>query len=230
MPRKERSDKESRKNNSIVYPRKCHHCDYISNNPQMWHYHNRTHDPIPEGRLCDHGCGLPARFFNTKGTYTCQRVAQHCSAYLDRHSLLVSKQWADPNSKSRKEETKLSLIQRLHTTDTVEKQKATKRKKSGMLTPELAKNFRHYARRIRYRAQQWAMDQGIVLGQQTFHVDHKLSILDAWNAGLSLEVVGHPVNLQVIEAKLNMSKGSKSILTIEELLRLITEQASQASV
>jgi hypothetical protein len=51
-----------------------------------------------------------------------------------------------------------------------------------------------------------------------------LSIFDAWKAGLSENIVNHPANLQILEAKKNSSKGSKSILTVEELMRLINEQ------
>ena len=68
---------------------------------------------------------------------------------------------------------------------------------------------------MRQRVQQWEKEQGYVLGQQTYHVDHKLSILDAWKVGLSEEVANHPANLQIIEAKSNTSKGSNSILTVE---------------
>jgi len=44
----------------ITYPRKCNECDYVSNNPAMYHYHKKTHEPIPVGTLCKHGCGFPA--------------------------------------------------------------------------------------------------------------------------------------------------------------------------
>ena len=60
-----------------------------------------------------------------------------------------------------------------------------------------------------------------MLGQQTYHVDHKLSVFDAWKAGLSESVVNHPANLQILEAKQNSSKGAKSSITVEELLKLI---------
>ena len=69
----------------------------------------------------------------------------------------------------------------------------------------------------------WAKEQGYVLGQQTIHVDHKLSILDAWHAKLSVETVSHPANLQILEAKKNSSKGRKSSLTVNELLNLLCE-------
>lgn len=82
-------------------------------------------------------------------------------------------------------------------------------------------DYRHYGRRVRSRAQKWAKEQGFVLGQQTHHVDHKLSIWDAWKAGLSESIVNHPANLQILDAKANSSKGAKSSLTVDELLKLI---------
>lgn len=107
--------------------------------------------------------------------------------------------------------------------------KETKRKKSGLLTPQDAKNYRHYARAIRQRAQIWAKEQGYEIGRQTYHVDHKLSILDAWNANLPAEIVNHPVNLQILEATANTSKGAKSTITVEELLNLLCNSADQSN-
>jgi hypothetical protein len=205
----------------IQYPRKCNHCDYISNNPQMWHYHNKTHDPIPDGQLCDQGCGQPALFRNTGGKYSCCSTTYQCETYIKKHSDKVKQQWSRPEAVYRKEQTKKSLVERLHNPETVNKGKDTKRKKSGILTPEDAKNFRHYARSIRQRAQMWATDNGYKLGHQTYHVDHKLSILDAWKLNLPAEIVNHPANLQVMEAKRNSSKGSKSSITIEQLYEMI---------
>lgn len=158
---------------------------------------------------------------STHGKFTCQSIAQRCPAYVKEHSARIKEHWQRPESALRRENTTAMLLKTACTPQSYAKMKETKRKKSGLLTPELAKNYRSYARAIRQRAQQWASEQGYVLGQQTFHVDHKLSILDAWNANLTLEIVNHPVNLQVIEAKLNSTKGAKSILSVEELLKLI---------
>ena len=189
----------------------------------MWHYHNKTHDPIPEGTICDHGCGMPALFFNTNGKYSCQKITQHCSEYRKKNATLVKRQWADPKSIDRKLTTGKSIKVRLHNEETIEKQKNTRRIKSGLLTPEMAKNFRSYARAIRQRAQKWAADQGLVLGKQTLHVDHKFSILDSWNANLPMAIVNHPANLQLLGAKENSSKGSKSSITLAQLYEMIRE-------
>lgn len=205
----------------IEYPRHCAHCDYVSNNPAMYHYHKKTHSPIPKNTYCYFGCNCKATYRNTKGNYTCKEKYSECPAYLSQLSSRTKLSWQ--NAEERKEETKQSLINRLHNIETVNKTKETKRKKYNTLIPEITKEYRHYARYIRSRAQQWAKDRGYEIGKQTYHVDHKLSIKDAWYAKLPTEVVNHPANLQILEAKQNSSKGAKSVLTVEELLKLISQ-------
>jgi hypothetical protein len=202
----------------IQYPRKCEHCDYVSNNPSMYHYHSKTHQSIPAGTLCNHGCGQLATVINTNGKYTCLSMAQHCPEYLRKHSSRVKKQWE--GAEQRKEETRLTIDTRLNTKENIEKRKQTLKEKWGDFTPEQMKDFRHYARRVRARAQKWAKAQGYELGKQTYHVDHKFSIWDAWLEGLPESVINHPANLRILEANENLSKGAKSLYTLEELLRL----------
>jgi len=208
----------------ITYPRKCESCDYVSNNPAMYHYHKKTHNLIPEGKLCDGGCGQLAIIINTHGKYTCLPNAHKCPEYLKRHSELVKSQWDKPESNERRIKTRETFDK--HCSNNIEVRNKTTsaiRKKYGNLTPEQLKNYRSYARRIRRRSQSWAKQNDYVIGKYTFHVDHKLSIFDAWNANLSIDIVSHPANLQILEAKQNCSKGPKSILTVEELMRLINE-------
>ena len=209
-----------------AYPRKCNHCNYVSNNPSMHHYHKKTHNPMPDGQLCDHGCGQLAKFCGTGGKYTCQKKYSECPTYLTKLSNRTKLSWVDASQ--RKVDTKNSLVERLHNKETYKKISSTKRIKFGILDPITAKEYRSYARYIRSRAQKWAKDNGYEIGKQTYHVDHKLSILDAWKAGLSEEIVNHPANLQILEAKLNSGKGSRSSITVEELLlqiNLISEPA-----
>ena len=184
----------------------------------MYHYHNKTHESIPANTLCNHGCGQLAAFKGTGGKYTCEKVAQHCPAYLINHSKRVTAQWKDADI--RKQKTKESFIQRLHTPEIIERMTRSKRKKTGILTPNELKEYKSYARRIRKQAQRWAKDHGYTIGQQTYHVDHRLSILDAWHAKLPIEIVNHPSNLEIMTAKNNSSKGSKSSITVEQLLEL----------
>jgi hypothetical protein len=218
MPKSKNYDSWIKQN----YPRKCEHCDYVSNNPSMYHYHKKTHDPIPKGTLCWQGCGQLAKHRGTGGKYTCLPKAQHCPEYIKQHSARIAKQW--DGDYERKEKTKERFFEYCCGNDAVkEKQRETLKKKWGNFTPEQMKEYRHYARRLRSRAQKWAKEQGYTLGQQTYHVDHKLSVLDAWKAGLSEEIVNHPANLQILEAKVNSSKGAKSSITVDELIDLINK-------
>jgi hypothetical protein len=187
----------------------------------MFSYHKKTHNAIPAETYCHFGCGCLATHCNTGGKYTCCKNYQDCKSYIEQLSIRTKESWTKDSS--RKEKTKQSLIARLHNQETVSKMIETKRKKFGKLDPAVAKEYRQYARAIRQRAQKWARDNGYEIGRQTYHVDHKLSIQDAWNAKLSADIVNHPLNLQIIESKKNTSKGSKSIITVAELLQLINE-------
>jgi hypothetical protein len=207
------------------YPKKCPICDYIANNPAMLSYHKRTHLPIPEDSLCHFGCGNKALFRNTGGKLTCKENYQNCEEYLNQLADRTRKSWV--NAEERKEVTKEKFLISCCNNDSVrKKQKQTLKEKWGNFTPEQAKDYRHYARRIRAKAQQWAKDNGYELGPQTFHVDHKLSIFDAWKAGLSEKIVNHPANLRIIPSKENSSKGAKSLITIEELYEKINYEFS----
>lgn len=212
----------NKKQSGITYPRKCNCCDYISNNPAMYSYHKKTHEPIPVGQLCDHGCGQHAIYFNTNGKYSCSKIVQHCPEYIRQHSERVKTYWARPEAIERKETTKKTFLECCaNNNDVQNRRKDTIKHKWGNFTPAQMKDYRHYARRIRQRAQTWAKNNGYCLGQQTFHVDHRLSIWDAYQAGLPEQIVNNPVNLQILEAKKNSSKGAKSLLTVDELLALI---------
>lgn len=202
------------------YPRTCH-CGYEANNPAMWSYHKNQHKPIPEDAKCEFGCGNKAIYRTTGGKLRCNKKWAECPAYLKNHAEKVENQWL--NNDERKTETKKSLIKRLHNKETYKKQSRTKRFKTGLLTEEKKKDFRKYARACRSLSQLWAKDNGYEIGRHTFHVDHKLSILDAFNAELPPSITSHPKNLRILESKKNSSKGSKSILTIEELKLLIKE-------
>lgn len=206
----------------ITYPRKCDTCDYISNNPSMYHYHKKTHGSVV-GHLCDHGCGLPAKTISTWGKYCCSDSYTKCTGYLILLSSRVESSWVD--SDKRKEETRESLIRRLHNKETVDKGRKTKWAKWGMenATEAQWKEFRKYGRSCRKLSQTWAKDNGHQLGQQTFHVDHIYSIADGFRNKVSPLILSHPANLRILEAKKNSSKGPKSDITLDELLIRIKE-------
>lgn len=51
-----------------------------------------------------------------------------------------------------------------------------------------------------------------------FHLDHKYSIKEAFDNNIPLEVVSHYKNLEVIDGRLNESKGSNSSIKLNELI------------
>lgn len=125
-------------------------------------------------------------------------------------------------SESRKEKTLITFLKHCAgVPEVIAKQKRTLKKKWGNFTPEQARDFRHFSRRVRARAQRWAKSQGYDIGRKTYHVDHMYSVFDAWVNGVTESVVNHPVNLRIVEAKKNTSKGAKSLFTLEELYEKI---------
>lgn len=219
MSRKGKLNKKGR----IEYPRICDQCGYLSNNPSMHHYHKQTHYAIPEGQLCDGGCGNLAQYIKTNGRMVCKKNSSQCPEYVKHLSFRVEAQWATEEADQRRINTRKSLIDRLHTPEIRLIQTNTKRKKFGTLDPERAKDYRHYARYVRERAQKWARDNGYEIGRQTYHVDHILSVNEAWKAGLPEPIVNHPVNLRILDSRLNSSKGAKSLISVEDLLIKIAQ-------
>jgi len=217
----------------IQYPRKCLHCDYSANNPQMWHYHVRTHAPISSEQLCDLGCGKPALFRGTGGKYTCMKNWAECTSYISRHSRKVTKQWEN-NTERRK---KLGINNPMKNGATKLKQaklqSITKKQKQidAGISDEIKQDFARYSRLIRRRGavarKKWAKEQGYIIGLNTYHIDHKFSVYDSWKAGLSDQIVNHPMNLRIVEANENLKKGSKSSITLDELLESIKAFSEQ---
>lgn len=204
----------------IVYPRKCLECDYLSNNPSMYHYHAKTHDQIPNGQLCDHGCGQDAKYKGTGGIYRCEIISHQCPNYIKIHSDRIKTQWE--NNNERRLQAKISLIDRLHTPEIRARQKSAIRKKFKYLSEEVHKEYRHYARYIRKHAQQWAKAQGYNIGKLTYHVDHRFSILDGFHANVPEIIMNHPANLEILTASQNASKGANSSITLEQLYEAIS--------
>lgn len=53
--------------------------------------------------------------------------------------------------------------------------------------------------------------------------DHMFSIADGFKLGIDPEIIRHPANCQILLQKANQSKGSKSSITLEELLKRIND-------
>ncbi len=220
MTRKERSDKELRKQNSIKYPRKCETCDYISNNPSMFQYHKKTHASVEE-KFCR--CGAIATHVCTRGKYRCNENPHLCPKFLEEHAERIEGHWARDSAVERKEKARTTFVEHLHNEEIYKKTSRTKRIKTGILTEERRRVFRRYAYACRKISQQWAKDNGYEIGRQTFHVDHIYSVLDGFKNEVPPSIISHPKNLRILEAKKNSSKGPKSELSLEELYLLVKD-------
>ncbi len=111
----------------------------------------------------------------------------------------------------------------------VKRQREFKWQVKGRFAPNTIETYTKYCRTIRYiTTKMYAQYQSVIdpLKQQGYgyHVDHKLSIYDAFNAGdvpLPWQMVCHPANLVLLDSVANSSKGAMSSLTPEKLKKRI---------
>ena len=202
----------------LVYPRKCNYCDYMSNNPSMWHYHNQTHSPIPEGSMCEHGCQRTALFRGTGGKLSCEKISQRCPAYIERHSKRVQEQWQSEKSIDRKAQTtKLFLETCAYNEVSRQKLREVLRNKLKSMTPTEAQEYTVYSRAAR-RLSRRDMDKLISkVDYKTYQIDHILSLYDCWRLGLSIDIAAHLANCKIIHRSQNASKGKKSWISLDAL-------------
>lgn len=204
---------------SISYPRTCVECGYVSNNPAMYSYHKKTHDPIPYGTKCHMGCGKNAKHKNTNGKYTCNKNFWDCTEYIKNVSIRVKNDW-DGNS-ARKEKTKKIFEDLVVYNEDARKKCVNAIKDNAIIYPSDAKDYRSYARKCRSIAQKWAKENGHTLGVKGNHVDHKLSLSHCYNLGLSVDIASHPANLRIVGYRENVAKGPRSLISVERLLEEI---------
>lgn len=207
-----------------TFPHTCEICGYVSNNYAMRYYHRKTHQPIPEGKLCDFGCGRPAKFINTNGKFVCEKITHHCPEYIRKHSQLVKEQWKNASEQRRENTRNVFLKACVYNDVAMKKSKETRWNHLGFINDEDMKKFKKYSHRIRsgirsIRSQ--FKQKGVDLGITKQHIDHKLSVLDAWKLQLPSKIVNHPLNLEIIDYMDNVKKGPKSSITIQELLESI---------
>ena len=60
-----------------------------------------------------------------------------------------------------------------------------------------------------------------------WHLDHKVSIKEAYYADLPPEMTAHEANLEMVPKQYNLQKGSRSSITISELINEIVEMEDQ---
>ena len=207
---------------ATIYPRKCNYCDYVSNNPSMWYYHNQTHLPIPADARCDYGCGQLARYRGTGGKLTCEKTGHHCPAYICRHSKLIKEQWDREESRARRDQTRNKfLLNCVHNKAIREKNIASIRSRVKNFTPEQAKDYEQYGRKVRRLSRRYVDAMIADIDYSIYQIDHIMSVFDCWFQNLPVEHAAHIINCRVVHKSINASKGKKSLMTKEELLSKI---------
>ena len=211
----------------IKYPRICPTCNYSANNPTMWGYHKKTHVPIPNGTLCDFGCGQPAIARKTSGRCVCSEVSQHCPSYRRQHAARIKEQWATNEWKDRRLKNK---IRTLNETDEQrrkrnEKQKKTKRERLLSIADTFDK--RQYSRIIIYHSRKtYEAHKGTLnpsnlrISRDQYHLDHKVSRHVGYFLKIPIPYMCSEHNLSIIPSKQNSSKCSKCSLHPMRLLEL----------
>lgn len=100
----------------------------------------------------------------------------------------------------------------------------TKAENGLILDPSVRDEFYRYKSIVLYLTEK--VRHQITKGYKTglagvpgaYHIDHIYSIMNGYKNQISPLVIGSPLNLQMIPWKENLSKHSKSLITIEELL------------
>lgn len=92
------------------------------------------------------------------------------------------------------------------------------REKNGIKDEErhLFKNYKKLA--WYYTNKNLEEIENIELRSMHMHLDHKFSILEGFKQGISPEIIGSNLNLEILEAKINCSKQDKCSITKEVLI------------
>jgi hypothetical protein len=80
-------------------------------------------------------------------------------------------------------------------------------------------NFKKYSKLVWYYTNK-ELDKliNIEMRSTEFHLDHKYSIKTGFLNGISPEIIGNNINLEIIHYSINCSKGSNCSISKEELL------------
>jgi hypothetical protein len=210
---------------AIYYPRMCDHCNHVSNNPSAWHYHKRKHEPIPDGQLCEGGCGQPAVIRNTRGTYKCDENAHSCPQYRKEHSDRIKMQWQENLWTVRRQ----AVAGLMKDPEIIEKQvkRANATKRRRMLSDIWTKERRRYV----YAVHKLTMEtyekhkdeinpDNLPLGRFEYHIDHKVSKLRGWIEKIPPETMARKENLEILWWRDNVSKNAQCSMLIEDLISL----------
>lgn len=207
----------------MIYPRKCQHCEYIANNPQMYSYHKRIHETIPVDKRCDHGCGFQAQYRNTAGTYTCERIAFHCPALQSKIAIQVKEHWQHEATVERKKQTRERFITTVHNEECIGKAKRTKRE--HLLSYDNTKPRRRYNWAV-HKSSQYTLREmaeivnpnNLAIGKTEAHLDHLVSKHVGFLLNIPVKYMSDAANLRVVSYTENIKKGPKCLIHPCDLL------------
>jgi hypothetical protein len=209
------------------YPRKCDLCDYHSNNPSMFYYHKKTHQEIPYGQLCDHGCNKPAIIIRTNGSFCCSTKTQDCPQYRKEHSKRVKEQWNKMDGKVKKKRIQKAKesLKVTYTQEYIEKAKQTKIKRLLNISREQTNDYKQYVRLV-HQLTQYSIKNDPILSRtvvsrwkkDSLHIDHKVSKRIGFYLGIPPEFIANSLNLEAILASKNNQKYIKCSMNPIDLL------------
>lgn len=104
------------------------------------------------------------------------------------------------------------------------RQQATKISRGIVADPKDIPEYENYRRHVwRISNQQYKLHKDIINPADLprslkYHLDHKYSIQQGWQKGISAEIIGGYKNLQIIEGRTNRQKGNKCVCTLTDIL------------
>jgi hypothetical protein len=82
-------------------------------------------------------------------------------------------------------------------------------------------NFNDYSKAVRKLTEERCNSISIIhLRGNNYHLDHKVSIYQAFKEKLSIDVVASIHNLEIIKSDVNLAKGIRCSLSVDELIKL----------
>lgn len=213
---------------TINYPRSCEICGYAANNPAMYFYHKKTHDPIPEGTLCYRNCGKLATVCRTNGKYVCSPDLKDCKSYIEKLSNSIKNMWADEKYDKRKKQNGERVRAWSKETRQIANEKQTITKRNKRLSLEQTYDRKKYGRAVHYHSQKnYRLNKEVInpdnneIGLRKYHLDHKVSQFVGYLIGIPIDIISSVENLAIIPAQINTVKCSKCSLHPLKLLEMV---------
>lgn len=212
---------------AIEYPRKCPHCDYLANSPQSYSYHLRKHKAIPEGTLCDGGCGQLAKYRTTNNRMLCCEHYQKCPQYIIDHKQRVIDSWKNDTERKNKMVNNNPMLDEAARNKISDSQKQVWKERLLITEKDAPQDVKQYKRLVHNISQRTYKDNMDLInpnkhpiGRTEFHLDHKVSKHVGWLLHIPAKYIASVENLEVLPSQLNEGKGAKCSLKPSELLVL----------